>query len=386
MKSKITPIPYGKQLISKADKMAVLKALGRPFIAQGPLVAEFEKKLARYCGARYAVAFCNGTAALHGATHAAGLQSGEEGITSALTFAASANCMRFQGAEVLLADIDPNTAQITADTVKSLITKKTRVVIPVDYAGRPSDLEDLAALSRKHKLTMILDACHSLGASYQSGGKTKKTGACDLADMTVFSFHPVKSITTGEGGAVLTNNELFYRHLKLFRMHGITKDPKELKDRKLARNAWYYEMQDLGHNYRITDVQCALGLSQLKTLDDRIKKRKKIVAFYKQELGDLVGLLASDDNGRSAHHIFPVLVDPKKRDRIFKSLHKKGIFVQLHYIPVYRQPYYRTRYNYDVTCFPQTEKFFHSAMSLPVFPDLRPSQLKYVIRVFKSLL
>lgn len=386
MKSKITPIPYGKQSLSKADKLAVLKALDNPWLTQGPQVEIFEKQLAQYCGAKHAVVFCNGTAALHATTYAADVQNGDEGITSALTFVASANCVRFQGGEVRLADINPATAQITADTVKPHLTRRTKVLIPVDYAGRSSELVDLAKLARQHKLTLILDACHSLGGSYTTGGRTKKIGACDLADMTVFSFHPVKSITTGEGGVVLTNNDLFYQRLKLFRIHGITKNPADAINKKLSTNAWYYEMQDLGYNYRLTDFQCALGVSQLKNLDLKINKRKRIVDYYKKQLRGIVGMLDSDDNGRSAHHIFPILVDPKKRDAIFKSLHKKGILCQLHYIPVYHQPYYKNRYGFDVHDFPHTEVFFKSALSLPVFPDLTIKQMQYVVKTLKACL
>lgn len=386
MSSKNTPIPYGKQSLSRADKSAVLKALNSDFLTQGPRVSDFEKALAKYCGAKYAVAYCNGTAALHGASFAAGLQQGDEGITSALTFVASANCICFQGGEVRLADIDPQTALVTADTLKAKITSKTKVLIPVDYAGRSCDLENIATLAREHKLTVIVDACHSLGGTYKAGGKIFKAGSCELADMVVFSFHPVKSITTGEGGAVLTNNAEFYERLKKFRTHGISKNPADFIHQEWAQNPWYFEMQDLGYNYRITDIQCALGLSQLKTLDAKVKKRKKIVDFYKKELAGFVDFLGSDDNGRSAHHIFPILVDPKRRDVILQSLHQKGILSQVHYIPVYRHPYYQQRYRWDPREFPHTEKFFSSTLTLPVFPDLTTAQMKYIVRTLKSLL
>lgn len=377
-------IPNGRQWVTEEDKRAVIEALDADMLTQGPMVERFEEALAKYCGAHFAVTFSSGTAALHAACVAAGLKVGDEAITSPISFVASANCISYTGAEVRFADVDPTLAQVIPETLAACITRRTRVMIPVDFAGRPCDHEAIYRLAKENNIIVIDDAAHALGAAYKTkndrGGLKTRIGSCLHADMTCFSFHPVKSITTIEGGAVTTNSEEMRDRLVRFRKQGITYNPLDFKNRKHATGEWYHEMQELGYNYRLGDVSCALGLSQLKTLDQRIAMRRKIATTYREILGESIGMLAADDrNHASAHHLFVVLLEKELRDAVFAGMRKMGIGVQLHYIPIYRQPYYQEKLNIDPARYPCAEKYFSQAMSLPIWPGLSDEQVQTVV-------
>lgn len=373
-------IPYGHQSIDESDIDAVIRVLKSDWLTQGPKIDEFEKKLGEYCGAKYAVVFSSGTAALHAAYFAAGLKNGDEFITTPLTFAATANAGLYLGATPVFADIKEDGNLDPKETVKK-ITKKTKAIAVVDYAGKPAQLEQFRAITDKYNLILIEDACHALGAEY----KGKKVGS--VSDMTIFSFHPVKSITTGEGGAVLTGNKEFYEKLKLFRTHGITKNNLINK----SDGDWYYEMQELGFNYRITDIQAALGISQLKKLDRFIKARRKIAEAYKkafEKYDDLISMPSADKINDSSWHLFVVRLRGKlalKRAEIFKKLRESGIGTQVHYIPVYWHPFYQ-KLGYNKGICPKAEAFYKSIIALPIYPDLKQEDQKFVIEKLTGFL
>lgn len=374
-------IPYSRQTVGKDDIREVVKVLESPFITQGPKVREFEEKTAAYCGAKYAVAFSSGTAALHAAYYAAGIDVGDEVITSPLTFAATANMALARGAKPVFSDIDRETGNLDPEIAEKKISRKTKAIVVVDYAGLPADLAAFKKIARKHDLVLIEDGAHSLGASY----KGKKVGG--LADMTMFSFHPVKSITTGEGGMIVTNDEGYYDRMMLFRSHGITKEKGKMKKRGEA--AWYHEMHALGFNYRLTEIQAALGISQLRKLDGFIRERKKIAGRYDKELGSLKNfILPAKVPGReSSWHLYVVRLPEGKRhlrDSVFSELQKNGIGVQVHYIPVYRHLYYRSL-GYKSGLCPESEIFSASAISIPLFPSLALKEQKKVIGLLKKL-
>ena len=366
-------IPYSTQCIDADDIRSVVRALKSDFLTQGPEVAEFEKKVAKYCGAKYAVAFNSGTSALHGACSAAGIGPGDEAITSPITFVASANCIIYCGGTPVFADIENDgAALISIDQIKMNITSKTKAIIPVDYAGHPCDMDEINKIAKKHGLIVIADAAHSLGALY----KGRKVGT--LADMTALSFHAVKHITTGEGGMVLTDNKAYYDKLVKFRTHGITRDAK-------GPGAWYYEMQDLGFNYRLTDFQCALGISQLKKLDRFVKIRRRIVDKYNKAFSNIkeFGLPVEKRYTRSSYHLYPIRLGKRsisKRRQIFEDLRKLGIGVNVHYIPVPLQPYYRNRFGYKKGDFPEAEIFYESEISLPLHQKMTKSEINHVIK------
>lgn len=374
-------IPYGRQSISSGDVEEVVKILQSDWLTQGPKVEEFEKKLADYCGAKYAVVMNSGTAALHAAYFAAGFKQGDEFITSPMTFVATGNAGLWQGARPVFVDIDQQTGNIDPDKIEAAITSKTKAIVPIDYAGRPADLKRIKAIAEKHNLLVIEDGCHALGASYFE----EKIGS--VTDMTIFSFHPVKSITTGEGGAVLTNNEGWYKKMKIFVTHGISKDNLV----NTSPGAWYFEMQELGQNYRLTDIQCALGISQLARLDSSIAKRRLIMRRYNEELKNIVALtLPPEDSAEifSTWHLYVVNlkgVFATKRAEVFAKLREANIGVQVHYIPVYMHPYYR-RNGYVDTFLPITEQFYNTCLSLPIFPDLSEPDQEKVISTLKIIL
>lgn len=375
-------IPYGHQSIDKSDIKAVIEVLKSDWLSQGPKIDEFERALAEYCGSKYAVIFSSGTAALHGAYFAAGLKSGDEFITTSLTFAATANAGLYLGAKPVFADIDAN-LNLDPKEAEKKITAKTKVIVAVDFAGLPAQLEKLKRIARKNNLTLIEDGCHALGASYMG----KKIGS--ISDLTTFSFHPVKSITTGEGGAVITNNKGHYEKLKIFRHHGIVRDPSKFKEQ--SPGAWYHEMQELGYNYRITDIQAALGISQLKKLDRFIAARKRIAKNYKKSLTKLSKHLKfPSDNGNfsSAWHIYVIRLKGglvKKRAEIFKKLREAGIGVQVHYLPVYWHPYYQGL-GYKKGLCPKAEEYYESAISLPIFPDLKLKDQQFIIKKLHEII
>ncbi|OGX34110.1 MAG: UDP-4-amino-4,6-dideoxy-N-acetyl-beta-L-altrosamine transaminase [Omnitrophica WOR_2 bacterium RIFCSPLOWO2_02_FULL_50_19] len=382
-------IPYGHQKIDKKDVEAVIRVLKSDRITQGPMIREFEEALCGYTGAKYAVCVSSGTAALHIACLAAGLKQADEIITSPITFVASANCAIYCGARPVFADVDPKTANIKPGEVLKTITKKTRIVIPVDFAGLPCDLEEVHEIAHRNNLIVIEDAAHALGAEY----KGTQAGSCKYSDMAVFSFHPVKSITTGEGGAVLTNNKDLYKALMVFRNHGITKDPGSI-DEKMKDCGWYYEMQKLGFNYRITDIQAALGLSQLKKADVFIEKRRKIAAIYNKAFNGNEYFDFPEENNKekySSYHLYPIILKDRfrnKRKEVFLKMRNSGLGVQVHYIPVYLQPYYQDLGFKKGLC-PDAESYYEKEISIPIYPALKDADIKYVIniifRVFREI-
>lgn len=366
-------IPYSTQLIDADDIKAVTAALKSDFLTQGPAVEKFEKAVAKYCGAKYGVAFNSGTSALHGACFAAGISNGDEVITSPITFVASANCVVYCGGTPVFADIEGDgSALISIDQLKKKISPKTKAIIPVDYAGHPCDMDEINKIAKEKGLIVIEDAAHSLGATY----KRRKVGS--LADMTVLSFHAVKHITTGEGGMILTDNKDHRDSLVKFRTHGITRDVK-------GEGPWYYEMQDIGYNYRLTDIQSALGISQLKKLDRFVKARRKIAARYNKELKDVKGisLPPERESVKSSYHLYPIrLVGAlaKKRSQIFNDLRASGIGVNVHYIPVPLQPFYQKNYGYKKGDFPNAESFYESEISIPIHQQMTRGNIDRVIR------
>ncbi len=368
-------ISYGRQTITKDDIKAVTDVLRSDWLSQGPKIREFEEALCRYTGAKYAVAVSNGTAALHTACLAAGIGSGDEVITSPVTFLASANCVVYCGGKPVFADIDEETVNIDPAEIEKKISPRTKALIPVHFAGHPADMAAIRRIARKRKLLVIEDACHALGAEYRG----KKVGGGAYADMTVFSFHPVKNITTGEGGAVLTNRKDLYERLQIFRTHGITKTPH-----LLTRNdgPWYYEMPVLGYNYRITDLQCALGVSQMKKLDLFIAQRRGHVETYRALLArdPRFILPAEKKDVKAAWHIFVIqFKDAALRNRTFQALLGKGVSPQVHYIPIHLQPYYQKRFGYKRGQFPLAERYYKRAMTLPLYPQLRKRDVRQIV-------
>lgn len=376
-------LPYGMQSLDEQDINAVLDTLRSDFITQGPKISEFEKKVAEYCGAKYAVAVATGTAALHCACFAAGVSQDTEVITSPITFAASGNCALFLGGKVKFADIKKDTYNIDTKKIEKQVNSKTKAIIPVDFAGQPCELDEIMEIAKKHKIPVIEDACHALGAVY----KGKKIGS--LAGMTVFSFHPVKHITTGEGGMILTDNKEYYEKLKLFRTHGITKDPDYLEKND---GGWYYEMHALGYNYRITDLQCALGIAQLEKLDNFIKRRRGIVEQYNKAFGNMDEITTPYEKPsvKSAYHLYMILLNLNSlktgRKEIFDALRAEKIGVHVHYIPLHLQPYYKKAFGYKEGDFPVAEDYYARALTLPLFPRMTDNDVQDVINGVKKVI
>ena len=374
-------IPYSRQTIDEADIKEVVKVLKSDFITQGPKILEFETAVARATKARYAVAFSSGTAALHGAYAAAGIGPGDDVIMSPLTFVATANMVVAIGGNVVFADIDPKSGNLDPRDVERKITHKTRAIVPIDYAGLPADLEAFQRLAKKHRLVLIEDAAQALGATY----KKKPIGT--QADMTMFSFHAVKSITTGEGGVVTTNNKTYYEKTLLFRTHGITKDHTKLVRKDEA--AWYHEMHKLGFNYRLTDIQAALGVSQMRKLKMFIKMRTDLANRYTAMLRPLKHFILPEKfpDRTSAWHLYVVRVVSRKknaRDFAFNALRNSGVGVQVHYIPVYEHPFYK-RLGYKSGTCPHAEAFSAAAISLPQYPMLSLGDQDKVISILKKI-
>lgn len=370
-------IPYGKQWIDEDDIEAVVKALRCDYLTTGPRVQEFEQKLADFVGADYGVAVASGTAALHIACMAIGLQKGDEVITTPITFAASANCILYCGAVPVFADIDPVTYNISPDSIRKCITKRTRAIIPVHYCGQPCDMDAISQIAREYNLIVIEDAAHALGADY----KGRKIGS--LSDMTCFSFHPVKHITTGEGGMVTTNNRELYEKLALLRTHGIARDEESFLIK--GEGPWHYEQTALGYNYRISDIQCALGLSQLKKLPFFLKRRHEIVKAYQEALkGEKDLVLPTEAEGcHGSWHLYVIQAKAEKRRAVFEQLRADGIGVNVHYIPVYKHPYYQ-KHGYGRACCREAEQLYSRMITLPVYPALTQSQQEYVIEKVKA--
>lgn len=369
-------ISYGRQSLDEDDIQAVIDTLRSPFLTQGPKVVEFEQALADYVGVKYAVAFCNGTAALHGACYAAGIGKGDEVITTPITFAASANCVRYVGGTVVFADIEAETYNIDPKQIRANITDKTKAIIPVDFTGQPVDIDEIMVIAEEHNLVVIEDGAHSLGATY----KGRKAGT--TAHMTMFSFHPVKPITTAEGGIIVTDNEEYYKKLLNFRSHGIEQTPYSAE-----KGGWYYEMTDLGYNYRMTDLQAALGVSQLKKIDAFIARRQEIAVKYTEAFKNIDGIIIPKQLAETASgwHLYMVQLENADRKRVFDTMRLANIGVHVHYIPVYWHPYYR-ELGYEKGLCPVAEGWYEKALTLPIHPGLTNVEIGEVIKTLKEVI
>lgn len=372
-------IPYGRQHITPEDEAAVIEALHLPYLTQGPQVKAFEEAFAVYTGAKYAVAVSNGTAALHLCTLALGVDEQSNVITTPITFAASANCVRYCGGKVTFVDIDPNTAVIDLVAVRQLLEANPKGtyqgIIPVDFAGLPVNLEEVRQLADEYGLWIIEDACHAPGGFFtDSKGIKQNCGNGQFADLAIFSFHPVKHIACGEGGMITTNDEALYNKLMILRTHGITKEPDLLQEN---HGGWYYEMQQLGYNYRIPDLLCALGLSQLRRADEGIKRRRAIAKRY-DEAFEAAGVqhLRHPDDGGHAYHLYIIKVANRKA--LYDYLRSVGIYAQIHYIPVHTLPYYRSLEEKNIVL-PKAEAYYSSCISLPMYPTLTDEEQDFVI-------
>lgn len=369
-------IPYGRQSINQDDIDTVVKTLNSDFLTQGPKVKEFEERFAIYTDSKYAVAVNNATSGLHLSVLALGLKKGERVITTPITFAASANCVRYVGAEVWLADIDPNTYLLDINSVKELIESKPKGffkgIIPVDFAGLPVNLEKFKDLAKKHNLWIIEDACHAPGGYFtDSENKKQKCGNGNYADIGVFSFHPVKHITCGEGGMLTTNSKKLYEKLMLLRTHGIAKENMQEN-----HGGWYYEMIELGFNYRLTDFQAALGITQLKKNDKGVIRRNEIADKYKTAFKNKIKYQSLTSGDLNAHHLFIIEIDERKE--LYNFLRKHNIFAQIHYIPIHTLPYY-SNIGYKNADLFNSEKYYERCISLPMYPSLTEKEQEFVI-------
>lgn len=386
------PIPYGRQHITEADIQAVVETLQSDFLTQGPKVAEFEQAFARYVGARYAVAVSNGTAALHLCAMALGVNEGSRVITTPITFVASANCVRYCGGTVEFCDIDPATALIDLNKLRQMLEGKPRGyysgVIPVDFAGNPVNLEQLRQLADAHGLWIIEDAAHAPGGYFiDSKGEKQLCGNGRYADTAIFSFHPVKHIATSEGGMVTTSDEALYQKLLLYRTHGITREAELLEEN---HGGWYMEMQALGYNYRIPDMLCALGTSQLARADEGLARRRHIAKVYEAAFEGFAGidvlgtnpaaLTGTGDTGH-AYHLYVIRTADRKG--LYDFLREHQIFAQVHYIPAHTMPYYRGL-GHRKGDFPEAEGYYASCLSLPMYPGLTDGEQQYVIEKVKT--
>ena len=399
--------PYSRQSIGEDDLEAVIAVLKSDYLTQGPAVDSFERQLAEYGNARYAVAMSSGTAALHAAYFSVGIEAGSEIITSPITFAATSNAALMLGIKSVFVDVEPDTGNMNAGLIESAVSSKTKAIVPIHYGGHPVDMDSVYAVARKHGLAVIEDACHAISAEYRrqgtgadsrsSSSKSQKAeevdwvriGSCTHSDITVFSFHPVKPMTTGEGGAALTNDPEIYKRLRQFRSHGITKDNFV----NASHGDWYYEMQFLGNNYRMTDIQAALGTSQLKKLDGFTERRRAIAARYNEVFKDnpYFDMPVQRSYARSSHHLYPIrLKDAYKKNKrvIFSRLKEKGLGVQVHYIPVYLQPYYQQLGFKQGLC-RLAEDFYEREISIPLYQGMSDADADQVVQrllsAFKEL-
>ena len=370
-------IPYGHQWIDENDIEEVVEVLKSDWITTGPKIAEFENALSSYICCKYAVAVNSGTSALDIAVQTLNLPAGSEVITTPFTFVGTSNAILYNNLQPVFVDIEKETRNINPDDVRKKITEKTKAIIYVDYAGQPCDIEELKAIAEEHDIYLIEDACHAIGAEY----KDKKVGT--FADMTVFSFHPVKHITTGEGGAVVTNNKEFYDRLKILRNHGID---KSALDRFGPEAGWAYDLKLLGRNYRITDFQAALGISQLKKLDEFISRRNEIVRMYNEAFEDIPEIETPiiKPYVKPAWHIYTILLDGIDRDTFFSKMRARNIGVNVHYIPIYRFSYYQEQFDINPTEFPVTEEVFSKIITLPLFSKMTDDEVLNVIDIVKD--
>jgi UDP-4-amino-4,6-dideoxy-N-acetyl-beta-L-altrosamine transaminase len=371
-------IPYGRQHIDEEDINEVVKTLKSDWLTTGPKVKEFEDKFCEYTGAKYAIAISNGTAALDTAVQVLDLPEDSEIITTPFTFIASSNCILYNKCKPIFVDIKEDTFNINPRKIEEAITPKTKAILYVDYAGQPCEISELKDIANKHNLFLIEDACHAVGSKY----KGKRIGS--FADLTIFSFHPVKHITTGEGGMITTNNETFYNKLLMLRNHGIDKDCKE---RFGPTSSWEYNMKYLGRNYRITDFQCALGISQLKKLNNSIIKRNEIAEEYNIAFKQINKIKTPHvkENIYHAWHLYTILLDKSiNRDEFFRKMRKSNIGVNVHYIPIYKHGYYKNLFNIDPTNFPNTENVFSRIITLPLHGSLKKEEVEYIIEKVKE--
>lgn len=385
----IKPIPYGRQSVSEQDIQSVIDVLRSEWLTQGPAIDQFEKAVADYCVTKYAVAVNSATSALHIACIAAGLGTGDRLWTSPNTFVASANCGLYCGADVDFVDVDPITYNLSADDLEEKLRKAERkgsfpkIVIPVHFAGQSCEMEKINALAKHYSFTVIEDASHAIGGRYRGN----IIGSCAFSEMTVFSFHPVKIITTGEGGMVLTNRKDLYEKLIRLRSHGITRNPQLMEGE--SHGPWYYQQIDLGFNYRMTDIQAALGSSQMNRLDDFVKRRQSLAQRYNEGLEGLPIVLPwQHPDTFSAFHLYVVRLKleeiNKTHRQVFEELRNEGIGVNLHYIPVHTQPYYR-RLGFKQGDFPEAERYYNEAISLPMYYDLKEEDQDIVIDKIKKV-
>lgn len=372
-------IPYGRHCIEKDDIDAVVMALQEDYIATGPGIAEFENEFAKYVGAKYAVAVSSGTAALHASCFAIGIKEGDEVITTPMTFVASAHCVLYCGGTPVFADIDEKTYNIDPYEIEKKVTNRTKAIIPVHFTGQPCDMNAIHKIAEKHGLKVIEDAAHASGAEYYG----EKIGA--LSDLTIFSFHPVKHMTTCEGGMITTNDEELYQKLKSFRAYCLTKDP--ILFQRKNTDPWYYEVQGLGYNYRLSDVMCALGRSQLKKLDKFVAKRRAVAARYNAELNDTKGIILpyQAEGCNSSWHLYTIQIKEGRRCEVYTKMKASGIGVDVHYVPVYKHPYYQKN-GYQQVCCPNAEQVYNQILSIPIFYGLSEEQQTYVIETIKKII
>ena len=374
-------IPYGKQHITQEDIDAVTEVLKSDFLTQGPKVKEFEEKFASFVGAKFAVAVSSGTAALHLAYKALNVNNNSIVLSTPITFCATTNGVLYNNGKVLFADIDPDTALIDLNYVEDIVKRVpiTGVAV-VDFAGNPVNMEELSYLSQKYGFWVLEDACHAPGAYFYDSKQNKQyAGNCNYAKIGIFSFHPVKHIAAGEGGIITTNDEKIYQRLLYLRTHGITKNPKLMQEN---HGGWYYEMIELGFNYRLTDIQASLAISQLRRINENLSRRQEIAKKYLQEFSNLpVTPLKTNVNSYHAYHLF--VIRTKKRKQLYDFLHKNGILAQIHYIPVHLLPYYRKNFGWKKGDFPKAEQYYEECISLPMFHSLTDEEQDYVIEKIK---
>jgi perosamine synthetase len=374
-------LPYGHQQIDNEDINAVVEVLRSDWITTGPKVAEFEEAFAAYVGSKYATSFSSGTAALHGASFAAELGPGDEAITTPMTFCATANCVLYQRATPVFADVVRDTLNIDPNEIERRITNKTKALLPVDYAGHPADLDEILDLAERHGLVVIEDACHALGAEY----KGKRVGR--ISHMTVFSFHPIKHITTGEGGMVITDDADFAQRLRMFRNHGIDSGARERQN----NGTWCYDMVSLGYNYRLTDFGCALGMSQLRKLEANLARRRQIANQYTAAFQEIPGIipLTVHQDVKPAWHLYPIKLNLANlrvgRSEIFAALRAEGLGVNVHYIPVHLHSYYRKKFGYNVGDYPVAEGGYEQLITLPMFHGMSAQDVDYVIEAVSKV-
>lgn len=377
-----TYLAYGRQNIDDKDIERVVEILKGDYLTTGPTILEFEKKVSDYVGAKYSVAVSNGTAALHMACFAAGIGEGDEVLVPAITFAASSNCVLYCGGTPVFIDIDPKTYNIDIEKIEEKITSKTKAIIPVDFTGQSVDIDKILQIAKKHNLIVIEDGAHSLGSEY----KGQKVGS--KADMTMFSFHPVKPVTTGEGGIIATNDKDLYEKMLLFRSHGITRNDKFMEEN---HGPWYYEQVDLGYNYRITDMQCALGISQMDKIDAFVARRRDIVSRYNEAFKDMKEITTpfEAEFSNSGWHIYIMALNLENltvgRKEVFEALAKENIGVNVHYLPVYLHPYYKNL-GYEKGLCPLAEELYNRIITIPLFPGMKEKDVNDVINAVKKVI